>query len=427
MAIQNPLFFFFVFFLSFSFLLLFSSSKTHPSDIKALRRLKHSVNPSSMPPSSCLSTWNFTHADPCDSLFSADLFTCGFCCDSSTHTTSSLSLITEVTLDNAGYSGSLSSSVWSFKALRILDISYNSFSGSIPELPSEKTASLPTLRRVALSKNQFRGEIPSGVFNGKVMVGLEELFLDGNEFTGEIPASVAGIESLRRLELEGNHFSGIIPSDLGSLKNLYVLDASDNILSGPIPAKLPPSLVELSMRNNLLEGEIPMEIGNLGYVQVIDLSMNKLSGSIPSTLLSHPSLQQLVLTNNKLSSISPPEFGGGGRSGLIELDLSKNQISGMLPLWLVEMPMLSSLSLENNGFTGMIPWVYASKPLGRLMLAGNYLYGPIPFPLTTMKEGSSTVSLADNCLFRCPEVFFFCQGGEQKPMKACREVNPFIP
>ncbi|KAI5334061.1 hypothetical protein L3X38_024194 [Prunus dulcis] len=58
----------------------------------------------SVSPGSCISSWDFK-LDPCDNLFS-DRFTCGFRCDLVDSATSRL---TELSLDQAGYSGSLSS------------------------------------------------------------------------------------------------------------------------------------------------------------------------------------------------------------------------------------------------------------------------------------------------------------------------------
>ncbi|CAN0919080.1 hypothetical protein LINGRAHAP2_LOCUS31248 [Linum grandiflorum] len=98
------------------------------------------------------------------------------------------------------------------------------------------------------------------------------------------------------------------------------------------------------------------------------------------------------------------------------------------------MPKLSALSLENNKFTGVIPTQYAVKavlpyagvsPFARLLLGGNYLFGPIPGPLMGLQPGSSNVSLHDNCLYRCPTVLFFCQGGDQKSVTECRNFQPY--
>ncbi|KAL5704811.1 hypothetical protein ACHQM5_023185 [Ranunculus cassubicifolius] len=139
------------------------------------------------------------------------------------------------------------------------------------------------------------------------------------------------------------------------------------------------------MRNNRLQGNLPQNLGNLGSLQVMDLSQNQLSGSVPSSLF----------------SLQPPIYAT--THSLIQPDCC--HLMGI-------MPKLSALSVENNKFTGMIPTQYALKavypvngtsPFVRLLLGGNYLFGPIPGPLLGLKP----------CLYRCPPSLFFCKGRVQ--------------
>ncbi|PON71541.1 LRR domain containing protein [Parasponia andersonii] len=404
-------------------LLLRAESKTHWGDTQALKELKNELDPDSASPGSCVSSWDFT-VDPCDNLFS-ERFTCGFRCDSTDD--SGTSRVTEVSLDQAGYSGSLTSASWNLPYLETLDLSNNLFSGSIPN----SLANLTRLRRLGLSSNSFSGEIPASI--GGSLTSLEELFLDNNQLQGKISASLKGLVSLKRLEIQSNKLSGEFP-DLSSLQNLNFLDASNNAISGKVPATLPLSMVEISLRNNSFEGPIPQSIRNLGFLQVMDLSHNRLSGSVPAILFNHRSLQQLTLSFNQFSSVQYPEYPS--QSELIALDLNDNQLQGFLPSFVALMPKLSALSLENNKFTGMIPIQYAIKtalpetgvsPFARLLLGGNYLFGPIPSPLMQLKPGSANVELTGNCLFRCPDIFFFCQGDDQKSLTECKSFSPVIP
>ncbi|XP_042499522.1 MDIS1-interacting receptor like kinase 1 [Macadamia integrifolia] len=409
--------------LTASELLLRGDSKTYWGDVKGLKKLKKGFDSGSVTPGSCLSSWDFS-VDPCDHIFS-DRFTCGFRCDLNI---SGISRVTEVSLDQAGYTGSLSFSACNYLPyLETLDLADNSLAGSIPT----SLSNLTRLRRLGLSGNFFSGEIPTSIGS---LFALEELYLDHNQLQGSIPASFKGLSSLKRLELQGNKLSGEFP-DLGPLKNLTFLDASDNAISGGVPVGLPGSLIEISMRNNSLDGNLTEKIGDLGFLQVMDLSHNQLSGTVSSILFQHPSLQQLTLSYNQLSSIQVPS-DMGAMSELVALDLSYNQLQGLLPAFMAMMPKLSALSLEKNKFTGMIPSQYALKvavpsegtsSFARLLLGGNYLFGPIPGPLIAMKPGSANVSLVDNCLYRCPETFFFCQGGVQKSSVACKSFGPVIP
>jgi hypothetical protein len=401
-----------------------AESKTYWGDIEVLKEMKNGLDPGSVSPGSCVSSWDFA-VDPCDNLFS-ERFTCGFRCDL---VVSGTSRVTEISLDQAGYTGSLPSTSWSLPYLETLDLSNNFFSGSIPD----SLANLTQLRRLGLSRNSLSGQIPTSIGS---LSELEELYLDNNNLQGTIPAGLNNLVSLKRLELQSNRLTGEFPG-LGSLKNLYFLDASDNAISGNIPTSFPSSLVQISMRNNGFEGKmIADSFRNLGYLQVLDLSHNRLSGSVPAFLFDAlPSLQQLVLSFNHFSSLKSPS-SLATQSELISVDLSNNELRGLLPSFMALMPRLSALSFENNKLTGMIPTMYALKavvpgpgisPLVRLLLGGNYLFGPIPDRLIGLEPGSVNVRLVDNCFYRCPAIFFFCQGGEQKSLTECKSFAPAIP
>ncbi|KAK7360129.1 hypothetical protein VNO77_02107 [Canavalia gladiata] len=400
-----------------------AESKTHWRDTEVLKELKDNLDTASLNPGSCVNSWDFS-VDPCDNLFS-EKFTCGFRCDV---IVSGTSRVTELTLDQAGYSGSLFTT-WSLPYLETLDVSDNYFSGQIPE----SLSNLTRLRRLGLSRNSFTGPIPSSIGS---LSNLEELYLDNNNLTGTIPVSFNGLKSLKRLEMQFNKLNGVVPN-LASLKTLDYLDLSFNVISGGFPSSLPESLVQISMRNNSLNGALQSEsLRNLKNLQVMDLSSNKFKGSVPFVLFELPSLQQLTLSFNEFSYMEVPYYALESQNGLVAVDLSDNELGGFLPLFLALMPKLSSLSVENNKFSGMIPTQYALKtvfpepgvaPFERLLLSGNYLFGGIPSPLMALEPGSANVRLVDNCLYRCPLSFFFCQGGEQKSSAECKRFGHFIP
>ncbi|KAM1434714.1 hypothetical protein ACFX13_043483 [Malus domestica] len=228
---------------------LLAESKTFWADIEALKEFKNSLNLDSVSPGSCVNSWDFT-LNLCGNLFN-DRFTCGFRCDlvNNFSSASQLTELTELTLDQVSYFGSLSSLSWNFPYLQTLNLSNNFFSGSIPD----SLSNLTRLSRLGLSGNSFFGAIPDSIGS---LSNLEELFLDNNRLDGAIPQSLHGMAQLKRLELQGNQLGGEFPK-LGSLQNLYYLDVSNNAISGGVPINFPPSLLQISMRNNSLEGSIP--------------------------------------------------------------------------------------------------------------------------------------------------------------------------
>nr|GMC99041.1 probable LRR receptor-like serine/threonine-protein kinase At4g36180 [Ipomoea batatas] len=407
-------------------LFLHGDAATYWGDVEVLKQFKNGVNPGSVTPGSCLSSWDFS-VDPCDNL-SSEKFTCGFRCDV---VVSSAARVTEVVLDRWGYSGSLAEISWNLPYLQTLDLSGNFFHGEIPV----SFVNLTRLRRLSLSRNLLSGWIPSSL---GYIYNLEEIYLDNNKLEGAIPESFTGLANLKTLALQDNELTGEFP-DLGELNSVNFIDVSNNAISGELPARFPANLIELTARNNSITGNIPARISDLFYLQVLDLSHNNLSGAVPAPLFVHPALQQLTLSYNHYTSVEQPDPNLLQSSQLIAADLTNNEIRGFLPGFLGLLPRLSSLSLENNKLSGIIPAQYALKVLvpgdgtttssqfERLLLGGNYLIGAIPGPFLDLKPGSVTIRLGDNCLYRCPLRLFLCEGGEQKSLSECKAFGPIIP
>ncbi|XP_030969748.1 receptor-like protein EIX2 [Quercus lobata] len=83
--------------------------------------------------------------------------------------------------------------------------------------------------------------------------------LSSNNLSGSIPAEISDLSKLRFLNLSRNHLMGKIPKKIGSMKELESVDLSRNHLSGEIPPSMSNmtflSLLDLSYNN--LSGRIP--------------------------------------------------------------------------------------------------------------------------------------------------------------------------
>lgn len=304
--------------------LLFTSpgtAETAPCDVAALAALKASVVPSTIPPWSCLASWNFT-MDPCV-IPRREHFTCGVTC-------SSESRIVGITLDPVGYSGQLSPNSFSnLTALRHLDLSNNNFHGHIHEL---SFASLSSLQTLTLASNSFSGDFASS----SLFANLTSLFI---------------------LDISDNNFSGELPDALGRLISLSRLDLSFNSFTGTLSRHgyLPPNIIDLALRGNQLTGILPRSVfEELKYLEVVELAGNKISGGVEGWLLRLPSLQQIDLANNSLTHISIDTNDGGGlvgESGVVAVELGFNRIEGLLPVSFARtksFPALAALSFRHN-------------------------------------------------------------------------------
>ncbi|ERN16672.1 probable LRR receptor-like serine/threonine-protein kinase At4g36180 [Amborella trichopoda] len=360
--------------LVFLYLLVASTAakKTLDSDIRALVAFKAAIDSASIPSWSCLASWDFSSVDPCDTPRRTH-FICGITCDNST--TSSAARVTALALDSAGYAGPITPRLADLTALTLLDLSSNSFRGPIP--PS--LASLPSLTTLALSTNSL---------------------------SGPLPPSLPNLTSLQSLDLSQNQFRGRIPIALHLMSSLNHLDLSFNALSGALP-DLPSNLVVLAVKGNLLTGALFRRVfSSLEHLAVLELSDNQLNGKLGGWLFALPALQQINLSNNKLSALEVWKS-----STLVAVDLSYNRLQGLLPTNFSLLPLLAALSLRHNQFWGPLPREYgqmvAEGRVRRMYLDSNFLQGNVP-PAFFKFSGTLTGSVGDNCLRNCPPTLSFC-------------------
>ncbi|KAL0559725.1 hypothetical protein IC582_000092 [Cucumis melo] len=357
-------------------------SLTSPSDVSALKAFKSAIKPSSIPPWSCLASWNFS-ADPC-ALPRRTSFSCGLLCNSAA------TRVTQLTLDPAGYSGTLSPLISKLTYLTVLDLSDNSFSGFIPSAISS-------------------------------LSNLQILTLRSNSFSGSVPASISNLKSLESLDFSHNSLAGNLPKSLHFLSLLRRLDLSFNQLTGSLP-KLPPNLLELALKRNSLSGYLDKSsFSDSNQLEVIELSENFLAGTLPPWFFLLPSLQQINLANNSFThiEISPATTGG---ADLVAVDLGFNRIEGNVPVNFATYPALSSLSLRYNRLRGAIPLEFSKKKtMKRLYLDGNFLTGKPPAAFFSGGEDPVSGSLGDNCLQGCPQSSQLC-APSQKPNAVCKEA-----
>jgi Leucine-rich repeat (LRR) protein len=153
---------------------------------------------------------------------------------------------------------------------------------------------------------------------------LQLLDLSGNSFMGSIPTNLSNLISMMQPKSEFNvplqisyqilhHLVLYIYTERininwkkqyhtfeGAIALMTGIDLSSNYLSGDIPPELTKlvGLRFLNLSRNCLSGGIPKDIGNLVVLETLDLSLNELSGSIPSSISELMSLNSLNLSNN---------------------------------------------------------------------------------------------------------------------------------
>ncbi|XVE84507.1 hypothetical protein DITRI_Ditri17bG0019200 [Diplodiscus trichospermus] len=386
-----------IFHILLAFILPLFHSLTLQSDIEVLQSLNRSIDPNTIPPSSYLTTWDFS-ADPCESTGERFL---GILC--SVPSGNSTSRIISLDLDDAGYDGYITPSIGNLTELISLDLSRNRFRGPLPDT----LKNLKKLIRISISGNFFTGSI-DGWIHGLKMV--ERIDLSKNLLSDRIPARISELRRLTHLSLSNNRFSGRIPN-LRGLWQLQTLELGSNMLFGSLP-KLPTRLRTLTLSHNRLSGHIS-SLGMLKELRSIDVSYNRFSGSISRRIMALPELDHFNASFNQITAMEV-DHSPGSNSPLQVLDAQRNQLQGHLPANLIYFTRLAVLNLAHNRLSGRIPVAYGKK-LGRpwrtLFLDDNFLSGRLP-PQFYSSIVRIRGSLANNCL-RCPVKFLLCRGGQR--------------
>lgn len=282
-------------------------------------------------------------------------------------------------------------------SIRLLDLSFNNFSGRIPSCLIEDGY----ISVLSLRDNQFEGVLPNNI---KDQCQLQTLDLNNNKIEGKLPMELTKCLLLEFLDFGNNHMVGTFPSWLGKLPSLRVLVLRSNRFYGSIGGDLHrvdksgqyfSSLQIIDIASNKFSGHLNpkwfeglrlmMEESNttgdivsaengtsyrdivsitykstyrsfdkiLTTLTLIDLSDNSFGGTIPESLGRLVSLLVLNMSGNAFTGGIPREFG---RMTLLEsLDLSQNQLSGDIPEALTNLSFLGNLNLRNNQLVGRIP------------------------------------------------------------------------
>ncbi|XP_058181352.1 receptor-like protein 7 [Rhododendron vialii] len=308
---------------------------------------------------------------------------------------SSMPNLRVLSLSNCLLSGPIDFSLQSLKKLSKINLSRNNLASPVPDFfanfrnltvlilissnlngtfPGNILQQVHTLETLNLASNELlNGSLPDFPENGS----LRELVLSFTGFSGNLPESIGSLMELTRIEIPGCFFRGAIPNSLSTLSQLVYLDFSSNNFSGPIPSfQGSKNLTLLDLSHNALTGEVfPTYFEGLLDLVYIDLSYNSFNGNIPSSLFSLPSLQKILLSNNKFGgqiSGFPPN---GSLSKLVTLDLCSNILEGPIPSYFFDFLGLKILSLSFNNFSGIVDLktMQRIQNLSRLELSYNNL------------------------------------------------------
>ncbi|KAL1542832.1 receptor protein-tyrosine kinase CEPR2-like [Salvia divinorum] len=257
-------------------------------------------------------------------------------------------------------------------SLEVLDLSLNSFTGPFPGW----VGSLTSLVSLGLGENSYdEGEIPRSIGELKK---LQWLYLANSSLRGEIPESIFELEALSTLDICINKITGRFPASIAKMRKLFKIELYSNNLTGEIPAGVAnlTDLEEFDVSNNQMHGVIPKEIGSLKKLTVFQLFKNNFSGEIPSGFGEMQHLNAFSIYKNAFTGVFPQNLGRF--SPLNSIDISENRFSGPFPKYLCQNKSLQNLLALGNDFSGAFPDSYGDcSPLQRLRVSQNRLNGSI--------------------------------------------------
>ncbi|KAB2631870.1 receptor-like protein 12 [Pyrus ussuriensis x Pyrus communis] len=190
--------------------------------------------------------------------------------------------------------------IWlgTLRGLKLLAMRHNGFYGVIGK--SRMNVDFPKLRILDLSYNNFTGAVPS-VFPDIIINKSAYMYTDVVYDVGGITIDTRGDyaltiatkgleqyypkirEEFASFDISSNKFEGMIPEFIGNLKELLSLNLSHNILTGSIPSSFGNlmKLESLDLSQNKLSGRIPQQLVQLNFLSTFNVSHNYLTGPIP--------------------------------------------------------------------------------------------------------------------------------------------------
>lgn len=290
---------------------------------------------------------------------------------------SSLNSLMSLDLHNNQLSGGLDPALLALSSLTTIDLSSNSFSGFIPWQPNDTLPLLKIVEHVNLSHNQLTGPLAPAKFASVFAEKLKVLDMSYNQLSGSLP-DFEFVIALVILRLSNNFFTGAVPPTLlsATLGLLEELDFSNNNLTGEVTRVLSTSLKVLNLSFNSLSGALPQKIGSCSTV---DLSHNNFNGNLSEMQYWSDMLEVLDISFNELTGELVDDVFGFLRLRI--LNLSHNKLSGPISSNYGFLPKLSAVDLSFNQLTGAVPAsIFNSSTLSTLILSNNLLLGSLSLP-----------------------------------------------
>ncbi|KAL6194058.1 hypothetical protein ACLB2K_035142 [Fragaria x ananassa] len=211
---------------------------------------------------------------------------------------------------------------------------------------------VPSLRRINLLRNfEVGGSLPEFPENGY----LRSLILAQSNFSGLLPNSIGNLAMLSTVDISSCNFTGPLPKSMANLTQLISIEMDRNNFEGSIPCfDRAKNLEKIDLSYNGLTGSISCTWGNLSNLNFLSLHHNMVDGNIPSSLFSHTSIIELVLSKNQFTG-QPPKLSVNYSYSMESLVLNSNNLEGPIPMSIFNFRRLQILDLSSNNLSDSFP------------------------------------------------------------------------
>eukprot|EP01113_Clastostelium_recurvatum_P031518 TRINITY_DN3941_c0_g2_i4.p1 TRINITY_DN3941_c0_g2~~TRINITY_DN3941_c0_g2_i4.p1 ORF type:complete len:950 (+),score=186.01 TRINITY_DN3941_c0_g2_i4:52-2850(+) len=251
-------------------------------------------------------------------------------------------------LNNNLLNGSLPSTYCNASSL---NLGYNHLEGTIPDctfIPPDPDITY----LLDVSYNTISGSIPSSFLYN--LTNSFYLTLNYNNLSGTLPPQLLYSTAPSLLSISGN------PLDINMatlLSQSTLLDFIANDMTHLPPWQLPPSISPT--------------------FEEIEISNSNLGGNVPSNMFATFMLSTVILSNNQLEGTLPDAFNVIN-SNLEILYFDNNQLTGQLPPSLGKLAYLTTFFAQNNNFTGTLPPFIGADSVLNIDVSHNMIGGEIP-------------------------------------------------
>jgi Leucine-rich repeat (LRR) protein len=312
------------------------------------------------------------------------------------------------TIQSAGFpAGLLSVSAFDFSGNRVESLSESS---SLPatvtvdrltsanfsrnRIDSIKTSTFgrwSALESLDLSANRL-STVDHGTFAGGAQTSLRMLDLSGNRLT-DIDGGFSGMINLTRLDLRNNFITALTEFTFRDLKNLHNLLLTNNRIEQIDPQTFRPlaNLLYLVLKGNPLGGVIDRfyfhSPSTLSYIDLSECGLRDVPRGLPG------SLRYVQLRRNNLTALDASTFSECPSVNIVVLD--ENRIETIQDGTFGEMTLLDQLWLNGNRLTNL------PRPLPvrlRRLLADNNRIRSVDADTFPARSQLSVVSLVGNQL-----------------------------